>query len=236
MKVVEIFRSIDGEGIRAGLPATFIRLYGCNLGCLYCDTRYGCEGDNYSEMSIEQIMEQVRSLKVPSVTVTGGEPMIHKGIKKLLSALVEEGYDVNVETNGTMFPFRYIIEATDGMIFDVRRGEMIPDKRKLYGNLFYTMDWKCASSGMEDHMRIDLVDELEENDVLKFVVGCRKDMDGALEVIEQMKSNPHIYFSPIFGRIEPKEIVDYLIEKQLWNCKVQIQMHKVIWEPEKRGV
>lgn len=231
MKVVEIFKSIDGEGIRAGIPVTFIRLFGCNLNCSYCDTRYGCEGDGYTIMSIPEIMDVVRGIGLKRITLTGGEPMIHPGVTKLLNALVEEGYDVNVETNGTQPPYRY-------------KQEYIPDLTSMTmkslneapGSIFYTMDWKCKSSDMEGKMNIDLVNELTSYDVLKFVVGSGEDMDGALRVIEEMTSEPQVFFSPVFGKIEPSQIVEFLLSKKLDDCRVQIQMHKVIWDPNKKGV
>ena len=244
MKVVEIFNSIEGEGIRAGFPCTFIRLFGCNLNCSYCDSRYACEEEKESSdkfisyipsvMSIPEIMERVELFQTKRVTVTGGEPLIHPGIEKLLKALVEGGYEVNVETNGTQFPKRYILEPDE--FFDYRKNCEVRLIRPSAGKVFYTMDWKCKSSGMEDKMHIDLVNELTSDDVLKFVVGNVEDMDGALKVIEQMTSKPHIFFSPVFGSIEPKSIVGYLQEKKLNDCRVQLQMHKFIWDPNQRGV
>lgn len=228
MKVNEIFASIEGEGKRAGLPATFIRLFGCNLRCSYCDSMYSVEGNDYTEMSIPQIMDKVKELGIPNITVTGGEPLIHSGIKKLLEALLNEGYDVNVETNGTMFLHRFI--------YDKDFNEDPLGCVTLKGTLFYTMDYKCGSSGMNTKMHLDIFSDLENFDVLKFVVGSREDLDEALSVLENIKSNPQVYFSPVFGKIEPKEIVQYLLNKKLYDCKVQIQMHKVIWDPDQRGV
>jgi len=223
MKVNEIFTSIEGEGKRAGIPCTFIRLYGCNLHCSYCDTRYSCDGDEYMEMSIQQIMKRVADLEVPSITITGGEPMIHPGIDKLIESLLMSGYDVNVETNGTMPIKRF-------------ENDYVRMNCPYTGKLFYTMDWKCKSSGMEEQMNLDWVDLLHPEDVLKFVVGSQKDMDGALAVLEEMQSHPQVFFSPVFGKIEPREIVEYLQSKQLYDCKVQLQLHKFIWEPTQRGV
>ena len=244
MKVVEIFNSIEGEGIRAGFPCTFIRLFGCNLNCSYCDSRYACVEEKESSdkfisyapsvMSIPEIMEQVDRFNCMRVTVTGGEPLIHPGIDKLLQALIDGGYEVNVETNGTQFPKHYILEPDE--FFDYRKNCEVRLIKPSAGKVFFTMDWKCKSSGMEDKMHIDLVNELDENDVLKFVVGSREDMDGALSVIERMTSKPHIFFSPVFGKIEPKEIVEYITEKGLYDCRVQLQLHKFIWDKDKRGV
>lgn len=222
MKVVEIFKSIEGEGKRAGLPATFIRFFGCNLSCSYCDSRYACisEGENsFDEMSVEEIIAVCQAYRIPSVTVTGGEPLIQKNIDKLLEALLDYGFLVNVETNGTIKP------------------------RVRHVNLFYTMDYKTKSSGEDDRMNIEVFKDLNENDVLKFVVGSLDDCMQAKKWIEEMKKVippiqgfPEIYFSPVFGKINPKDIVDFLLEHHMVASKVQLQLHKYIWSPEMRGV
>lgn len=239
MKVVEIFKSIEGEGTRAGLPCIFIRLFGCNLNCSYCDTRYGCEGDGYPVMSVEEIMARVGLYagvgNLKRVTLTGGEPMMHPGVDKLIQELLENGYDINVETNGTLFPKRFPAktrERFNPVLMKVETEVL----NKNYGTLFYTMDWKCKSSGMESRMDINIVNELNENDVLKFVVGSQEDLDGALTVIERMTSKPSVFFSPVFGQIEPSEIVRYVLDKGLNDCSVQVQLHKVIWNPDQKGV
>lgn len=214
MKVVEIFKSIDGEGKRTGLPTTFIRLFGCNLHCSYCDTRYGCEGNDYTEMSVQEIVDKVGELGLDSITVTGGEPLTHDDILQLVDCLSYNGYRVNIETNGSV---------------DLRA---IPRFRRL----FFTMDYKCPTSLMENKMNLDNFKYLTNEDVLKFVVGSIQDLDKAKEII--MKYNPdcEIYISPVFGKIEPKEIVEYMLANNLNECHVQMQLHKIIWDPEERGV
>lgn len=219
MKVVEIFSSIDGEGIRAGLPVTFVRLYGCNLNCSYCDTPYShlTEEDKALEMSIDEIVNTVEHNGIPSVTITGGEPMIHKDIVELFDELIKRGYYVNVETNGTcQVPAKYDYTNSDRIIF--------------------TMDYKCPSSGMCEEMSIANLNTLRHNDVLKFVVGSVHDMDEARKVLGMIDSCPTVYFSPVFGQIAPDNIVKYLLEHHLYDYRVQIQMHKVIWNPNERGV
>ena len=223
MKVVEIFNSIEGEGIRAGLPATFIRLYGCNLDCSYCDTRYASQkyadqdGNGYTIMSVNEIVNNVDIYGCLNVTITGGEPMIHPGFEELLNRLVDDGYYVNVETNGTVpVPERYT---------RIYKGAPV----------IFTMDYKCPSSGMEKAMNMDVIKTLRYRDVLKFVVGCQKDLEAMLEVVEVVET-PQIFVSPVFGQIEPSEIVDFILEHKLYNCRVQLQLHKFIWSPDKRGV
>ena len=212
MKVVEIFKSIDGEGKRAGLPTTFIRLYGCNLNCSYCDTRYGCEDNNYKIMSIKQILDKVKELDCNSITITGGEPLIHPGIEQLIDVLYKAGYWINIETNGTQRIWHY---GSD--------------------RLFFTADYKCPSSGMTEKMDCNFED-LDKDDVLKFVVGSHEDMVSALEFLETHNIKTNVYFSPVFGEIEPVQIVDFIIGHKLNDCKVQLQLHKIIWNPEEKGV
>ena len=220
MKVVEIFNSIDGEGTRTGMLATFIRLYGCNLNCSYCDTRYATEKNDYKVMSVEGILEALRDIKAyRSITLTGGEPLIHPGVDKLIMRLVEEGYWVNVETNGTIVPqFRK------------------PDMPHYIPQLFYTMDYKLSGSGQKEKMSMSAINSLDSIDVLKFVVGSTEDMEEALEVMETMTSRPCIYFSPVFGQIDPKQIVEFMQIHRMDTARVQLQLHKIIWNPEERGV
>lgn len=213
MKVVEIFNSIEGEGIRAGYRCTFIRLYGCNLNCSYCDTRYGCEENNYAVMSIEEIIKKVSTYDCNMITITGGEPMIHPGIKNLVRALCRLDYKINIETNGT-----------------IERSIDFPK------SITFTMDYKCPTSKMEDKMSLENVDSLLATDVLKFVVGCKDDLNKALQITESMNSVPTIYISPVFGNIELEDIVNYMNTHCINNWRLQVQLHKIIWDPQKRGV
>ena len=213
MKVVEIFKSIDGEGKRAGLPTTFIRLHGCNLSCSYCDSKYACTGDEYTEMTPEQIIEYVLDLGINSVTVTGGEPLIHDDINFLLEKLNHFGFDVNVETNGSQN-------------ISIHR----------FPGVWFTVDYKCPTSKMTDKMNPYLFEhQLRNNDVLKFVVGSEEDMNAALEMLEKYRPNCSIYFSPVFG-FDTKKIVEFMMEHELYHCKVQLQLHKYIWDKDMRGV
>lgn len=233
MKVVEIFKSIEGEGVRAGLPTTFIRLFGCNLNCTYCDTQYACSEEaaidkqckddsvweknakNYKTMSIQQIIYKVLQLGVPSVTITGGEPMIHEGFIKLVDVLLLYGYHVNVETNGTVG---------------------VPRQYENEMSVFFTMDYKCPSSGVGKGYKTYSHQSLRAWDVLKFVVGSEEDLDKVVEVLDELDSDPIVYISPVFGAIEPLAIVEYMQKHKLYNCRLQLQLHKIIWDPNERGV
>ena len=211
MKVVEIFKSIDGEGIRVGYPVTFIRLAGCNLRCNYCDTKYSYEDEKFTEMTPQEIYIQVYKLGGKRITLTGGEPLIHKDVKVLVDLLIQKGYEVNIETNGS-------VDIT-----------LFLDKHTII-----TMDYKCASSGMEDKMLLDNISKLRKQDVLKFVVSDDNDLDTVQRIYQNTKAT--VYISPVFGRIEPKQIVEYVLEHNMENCRVQVQLHKIIWNPEERGV
>ena len=215
MKVVEIFKSIDGEGIRTGFPVTFIRLAGCNLRCEYCDTTYSYDVSKAIEMTLPEILDSVSSLNCKRITLTGGEPLIHDSVEGLIRMLVRRGYEVNIETNGSV--------------------DITPYVNSL-GNPIITMDYKCPCSGMEDKMLKSNLSMLRKTDVLKFVVGSVKDLLRCYEIICCNDIKAQIFISPVFGKIEPKEIVDYVIGHNMNDCRVQLQLHKIIWDPELRGV
>ena len=205
--VNEIFFSIDGEGKRAGSLAAFIRLAGCNLRCSYCDTAYAF--DEGKSMRIEAIAEAVKGWK--NVTVTGGEPLC-QDIHVLLQRLRE--HEVNIETNGSVDVTPY----------------------HAYPWVFFTLDYKCPSSGMESSMLEKNFQTLRPQDVLKFVVGDMEDLRTAQRVCEKYEPNCLVYLSPVFGKIEAKEIVEYMKSARYKNWRLQLQLHKYIWPPDARGV
>lgn len=212
--VNEIFTSIEGEGSRAGKIVTFVRLYGCNLNCSYCDTRYACDGDEFTPMTTVDILKNVRTLGAKLVTLTGGEPLMHSQAEDLVDALTHAGYEVNIETNGSI--------------------DILPYLQKP--NVMITLDFKTFSSGMSSLMLTHNISHLRTQDVLKFVVGSVEDLDQMVTVINAHHEHAQIYVSPVFGQIEPCDIVDYLIRNNLQQCRMQLQMHKIIWNPETRGV
>lgn len=216
-KVNEIFVSIDGEGVRTGLPTVFIRLYGCNLKCSYCDTRYSCENREYKLMPLMDILEQVLSYGVPRVTLTGGEPLIHEGVKDLINSLVANDIEVNIETNGA-------VDLNDFWEY------------KYNSKVIFTMDYKCASSGMEDKMILWNLYLLQPKDVIKFVVSNYNEVEKMEYILEETGCKAQPYVSSVFGAIEPKELVEYVLDNKLNNVKVQVQLHKIIWNPNMRGV
>lgn len=215
MNVNEIFCSIEGEGKRAGYPCVFVRFNGCNLRCSYCDTAYAQEECKGIEMSPKEIAIKVRSFGFDKVTLTGGEPLLQEDIELLVHELVSRGMQVNIETNGSVE-----IEHTS----------------YSFDELFYTVDYKCPSSGMSRKMNPKAFVRLRFGDVLKFVVGSKEDMEDALRIINVYDPPCQIFFSPVFGKIEPVAIVDFIKEHYLKNVRVQLQLHKFIWDPEERGV
>lgn len=222
MKVVEIFDSIDGEGIRTGQPATFIRLAGCNVRCSYCDTAYALFGEKekcvYTEMTVDEIAKKVNQ-NYRRVTLTGGEPLIHEDCEKLITRLLEMGCEVNIETNG----------AAD--ITKIARAD----------KLFLTIDYKLPSSGVTDKMIWNNFLNLKPRDVIKFVCGSEEDISEMIGVVKKLQSYyekmPHIFIGAVFGKIEYKDLVEVVLkEPVLSDARFQIQLHKVIWDPEMKGV
>lgn len=217
MRVVEHFVSINGEGKRAGELACFVRFQGCNLRCSYCDTMWANKANcEYEEKTPEEVLLLVKETGVKNVTLTGGEPLLQKEIKSLIDLLMKEGLRVEIETNGAVL----LAPFCEGS-----RPE-------------FTMDYKLPGSGCEEQMKVSNFSILGKEDTVKFVAGSRKDLERALEIINeyQLLERCHVYFSPIFGSIEPVEIVDFMIANKLNDVRLQIQMHKVIWDPDKRGV
>ena len=222
MKVVEIFDSIEGEGIRTGQPATFIRLAGCNLRCSYCDTLYALFGEDepcrYEEMTVEEIAARVNK-NYMRVTLTGGEPLVHTDIDALIKTLADMGCEINIETNG----------AAD--ITNVPR----------HDGLFFTIDYKLPSSGESDKMLWDNFTHLKPQDVVKFVCGTDEDVrvmvDVAKRLNEMYTKPPHIFVGAVYGMMEYERLVNIILnEPALKDARFQIQLHKVVWDADERGV
>lgn len=214
--VNEIFGSIDGEGLRTGELATFIRLAGCNLRCTYCDTNYALKCNQGSEMTIEEIINKAKEIGFKNITLTGGEPLIHRNVKKLIDELLNNEFKVNIETNGSIDITPYINK-----------------------NLLITMDYKTPASGEVNKMMLSNINKLRENDVLKFVCD-ENDLPHITSILKNYKPKCYVYLSPIFKKIEPSELVDYLKglnnEIDTSKIRVQVQLHKIIWDPNERGV
>ncbi|MBR4763856.1 MAG: putative 7-carboxy-7-deazaguanine synthase QueE [Lachnospiraceae bacterium] len=219
MRVAEKFISINGEGVRAGELAVFVRFQGCNLRCHYCDTKWALVQDcPYEEMSPEQIHAYTKNTGIKNVTLTGGEPLLQKDMDRLLAILLaDEDLRVEIETNGAV---------------DLKKFCACP------GRPVFTMDYKLPSSGYEKSMVLSNFELLSPDDTVKFVSGSTQDLERAYQVIQEydLLRKCHVYFSPVFGDIEPAEIVSFMMDHKLNEARLQIQMHKVIWDPDKRGV
>ena len=218
LKVIEIFKSIDGEGIRTGYPVTFIRLQGCNCRCSYCDTKYSYDNYKYINMTIDEIIKEIRDYKSRRITLTGGEPLYQPEAADLIHKLLEQGFEVNIETNGSIDLEEFLGEDS------------------FHENLIITMDWKSISSNMSQHMVVSNLYNLRKQDVLKFVVGDDQDLDQMRDIISSKPLKCNIFVSPVFGKIEPREIVEYILDNDLEDVRIQLQLHKIIWNPETRGV
>ena len=217
-KVAEKFVSINGEGPRAGELAVFLRFCDCNLNCSYCDTRWANTGDvKYGLVSAEDLVEYVKSTGVKNVTLTGGEPLLQADIARLIMLLGAAGAEVEIETNGSV-PLKDIVSISPRPAV--------------------TADYKLPSSGMEKYMLTENFSYLTLRDTVKFVVGDVCDLARAEEIINEygLTDRCRVYFSPVFGKIRPEEIAEFMKERKLNGVRLQLQLHKIISKPDMRGV
>ena len=211
LKINEIYYSIQGEGTKAGLPCVFVRLTFCNLRCTYCDTEYAFyEGQ---DLSIGDIIRNVRKYDCSLVEVTGGEPLVQEESISLLKQLADDGFEVLLETGGSL-PINNI------------------DPR-----VKIIMDLKTPSSGMLKKNMYENIYCLKKDDEVKFVIGSREDYLWSKDIIEKydLDKKSAILFSVVFGKLLPVELVNWILEDKL-NVRFQLQSHKFIWKPEVRGV
>ena len=221
-KVVEHFVSINGEGRKAGQLALFIRFAGCNLACLYCDTKWANDKNcEYQEFSLEELLGMIEDSGVKNVTLTGGEPLIQPGMDELLMELRKnKDIFVEIETNGSVDILNFMSDSPDD-------------------NVSFTVDYKTGCSGMEPKMFLDNFRNVRAIDTVKFVVGGIEDLELARRITDSYKlieKKCRVYISSCFGTIEPREIVEYMVRRKWNEVNMQLQLHKYIWEPEKRGV
>lgn len=208
----EIFYSLDGEGSRAGFPAVFVRLAGCNLRCDYCDTTYAMKEDAGEEMTIAQILNRIGFYHCDYITLTGGEPLLNDTAFELVKAMDEAGYHVTIETNGSV------------------------DISKALDHASICMDWKTPSSGMNDDMLKSNLRLLRPQDVLKIVLR-RSDLSYTDVFIHTNILSCPIYLSPVYGEIPLDELAEYVkLYRGQNKIRMQLQIHKIIWSPNKRGV
>jgi 7-carboxy-7-deazaguanine synthase len=221
LPMVEIFETVEGEGTRAGFPTVFVRLFGCNLRCTWCDTKYSYPPEEAdSVMSIGEIVDEVNNYHSRHICLTGGEPLLY-GEKSLalIHALLELEHvvDLHIETNG----------AIDLTMF--LEGVASPKVR-------YIMDFKLPDSGEMDKMIVANLSKLRQQDELKFVIGSDEDFRIAVEVLERYPTKALPMFSPVWETMPPRKLVELMLEHGLSHVKLNMQLHKIIWDPAMRGV
>jgi 7-carboxy-7-deazaguanine synthase len=231
MFITEIFKSIQGEGTRAGLPCIFVRLTGCNLRCTWCDTAYAFHGGK--KMSVEEIAACVDQLAgrqngasaasavVPLVELTGGEPLLQEEIYPLAEKLLADGYSVMIETSGERFVGR------------------------LPKEVIKIVDVKCPDSGEADTFEMRNLDELTANDEVKFVLSTRRDYEFARDFTAEHRLASRVkqvLFSPVFDDLEgkwqglePRQLVEWILADGL-PVRLGLQLHKFVWDPATKGV
>lgn len=207
LKVIEIYGSIQGESSWAGLPCGFVRLAGCDLRCVWCDSEYTFTGG--SRMTIAEIRAAVDTLGVSLVEITGGEPMLHAATPDLCRALLDAGYDVLLETGG-----HRRLDAIDERVIKI-------------------VDVKCPGSGEVERATPVALADLTATDEVKFVLADRADYEWAVprarELVPRVK---HVLFSPVWGRLDPEQLVRWIREDQL-PVRLNLQLHKYVWGEER---
>lgn len=212
LTIHEIYKSIQGESTWAGLPCTFVRLTGCNLRCVWCDTEYAFfEGER---MAVDDVLERVRDLDCSLVEITGGEPLLQKNCPSLARALLESGFQVLVETSGAL-PI-----------------DILPE------GVIRIMDLKCPDSGEEAKNDWSNIEKLQSQDEVKFVISSRHDFEWAAAVVNKYRLHERcsaILFSPVFSKVEPANLAEWILKEKL-PVRFQLQLHKYVWDPRQRGV
>ena len=208
LRITEIFHSLQGETSTTGFPTVFVRLTGCPLRCVYCDTAYAFEGGH--KMSFDDIFASVSQHQTQYVTVTGGEPLAQPQCISLLKQLCDQGYRVSLETSGAL-----PIEEVDSRVVKI-------------------VDFKTPASGEMSRNHYENVNYLNSQDEVKFVICDRQDYDWCCMQIDHLKlrdTGVDILFSPSQGQLAPKELAGWILEDRL-NVRMQLQTHKIIWGDE----
>lgn len=209
LAVHEIFASIQGESSFAGLPCAFLRLCGCNLTCSWCDTTYATA--SASPYTVDEAVAALTAFGLPLVELTGGEPLLAPRTPELARRLLDAGLTVLVETNGSL------------------------DISVLPEGAIAIMDVKCPGSGMEAHNDYANLDRLRPRDEVKCVLADREDYRFALDVTRRVWERRTVSFSPVSGRLDPAELAAWMVADRV-RARLGLQLHKIIWSPDTRGV
>jgi len=217
LRVTEIFHSIQGESTWAGVPCTFVRLTGCPLRCVWCDTEYAFHGGE--KMTLDAIIERVREIGTPVIEITGGEPLVHPNAFVLAKRLLDEGFTVLVETSGAI---------------DI--GPLDPRAHRI-------MDLKCPGSGESNRNLWSNLDHLTARDEIKFVITDRADYEWARDVIRQHGLDERVragtlralLFSPVWDAVEWRDLAQWILDDRL-PARFQLQLHKLVWGANVPGV
>lgn len=226
LPMVEIFETVEGEGTRAGYPTVFVRLFHCNLRCTWCDTPYSYAPYKPEfEASVHDIVQKVAAYGWQNICMTGGEPLIHRHKSQLLIdalARLPHVQDIHIETNGAidLCPFAEIRKSTTDLQQKVR----------------FVVDYKLPASGETGQMLHHHFDVLTPRDEMKFVIANDEDFDAAVNVLHRYDIPAVILFSPVWETMPPKRLVEKILESGLKQVKLNLQIHKVIWDPNMRGV
>ncbi|WP_037465170.1 7-carboxy-7-deazaguanine synthase QueE [Shimazuella kribbensis] len=226
LPMVEIFETVEGEGLRAGFPTTFVRVFNCNLRCTWCDTTYSYAPSKPEFFStLEEIIQKVTEFGNVNVCLTGGEPLMH-GEKslQLIEQLASLSFieDIHIETNGaiSLEPFAELREKDTNV------------KKKMR----FIMDYKLPASGEIEKMIGENFTYLDQQDEVKFVIQDRNDYEVAVKVYKNLQQKGTGLFSPVWGKMAPDTLVNWILADKLKKVKLNLQTHKFIWDPDLRGV
>lgn len=214
LNIVEIFYSIQGEGTRAGLPCVFIRLAGCNLDCKWCDTLYAKKISDGQNISFEEIIKTIKSYKCNFIEFTGGEPLLQQNSIDLINYLIDQNFTIAIETNGSI------------------------SVSNLNNKIIKIIDVKCPDSNMSKHNLFDNFNYITENDEIKFVISSKNDFEWSHKIIQEynlLSKTKNILFSAVDTLFSHKELAELILSTNSLY-RQQIQIHKVIWDRNARGV
>lgn len=205
LKITEIFYSIQGEARDVGMPTVFIRLTGCPLRCNYCDTAYAFKGNN--QITISDILEEIKKYKTKNICVTGGEPLAQKNCFYLLDKLILSNYKVSLETSGSI------------------------DISNVNKQVVIVMDIKTPSSDESNKNLYENIEVLTAKDQIKFVIANKEDFNWSCDILKKYKIKAEILFSPVYESLKAVDLAQWILDKGL-NVRLQIQLHKFLWGEE----